>query len=249
MRNKALIKAIFIFDKKSGRPFIRRTFGDFQAEPFLVMGFLNAIMKFAKEVGKSDLKVIDMQDLRFFFIERNNIIFTVITSIMVPPLDLKFKIKTIVSLFFEKYSSEELTDISREIEYFETFIPTIDEIIEGDVRPLSKEVIEQLSQILEDLIQNPNIAGAGIFSFTGVLLADLLTDKQRDIFFKIFSGLFSGYISGITRVIIDTHAYSIYITHLEEECLLVVFSTTKRFQTSDRSKISETIVKINEVMA
>ncbi|MFX1297100.1 MAG: hypothetical protein ACFFD2_19885 [Promethearchaeota archaeon] len=54
MNDTKLIKAIFIFDKKSGRPFIRRTFGGFNAEPFLVMGFLNAIMKFAKEVGKSD---------------------------------------------------------------------------------------------------------------------------------------------------------------------------------------------------
>ena len=60
MDRSIFIKAIFVFDKRSGRPYIRRTFGGFQAEPFLVMGFMNAIMKFAKEVGKSDLRIIDM---------------------------------------------------------------------------------------------------------------------------------------------------------------------------------------------
>ncbi|MHA1132293.1 MAG: hypothetical protein ACTSQI_00580 [Candidatus Helarchaeota archaeon] len=253
MSGTELVNAIFVFDKKSGRPYIRRTFGNFQAEPFLVIGFLNAIMKFAKEVGKSDLKVIDMQDLRFYFIERTlsekiSIIFTAITNISVSPLDLKFKIKTIESLFLEKYKTEELMDVSREIEFFEKFNPIIDEIIFGDVRPIPKTISGDLEQILADLIQNENIAGAGIYSFTGVQLADRLTDWQREIFLKFFNGIFTVGISGITRVTIDTHAYSIYITYLEEDCLLVVFSTSKRFLTADRSKISETIVKINEII-
>ncbi len=254
MSNTELVKAIFVFDKKSGRPFIRRTFGNFQAEPFLVIGFLNAIMKFAKEVGKSDLKIIDMQDLRFFFIEHSfsekvSIIFTAITNITVSPLDLKFKIKTIESLFLEKYTADELLDVSREIEFFEKFNPIIDEIIFGDVRPVPTEVNEDLEAILTNLIQNENIAGAGIYSFTGINLADQLTDRQKEIFLKFFNGIFTVGVSGITRVTIDTHAYSIYITGLEEDCLLVVFSNSKRFLTADRSKISESIVKINEIIA
>ena len=254
MNDFDLIKAIFIFDKKSGRPFVRRTFGNFQAEPFLVMGFLNALMKFAKEVGKSDLKIIDMQDLRFFFTEKNftenrSIIFTAITHISVSPLDLKFKIKTIESLFLEKYAPEDLLDVGREIEYYETFIPVIDEIITGDVRPVNKEISVEVKDTLEALIQNENIAGAGVFSFTGIILADRLTTDQKKLFFKLFNGIYAGGLSGITRVVIDTHNYSIYITSLEEDCLLVVFSNKKRFQTTDRSKISETIVRINELIA
>jgi hypothetical protein len=254
MSDFELVKAIFIFDKKSGRPFVRRTFGDFQAEPFLVMGFLNALMKFAKEVGKSDLKIIDMQDLRFFLTEKNftdsrSIIFTAITNITVSPLDLKFKIKTIESLFLEKYSPEDLADVGREIEYYEAFIPVIDEIITGDVRPVKKDIAEDVMNSLESLIQNENIAGAGVFSFTGINLADRLTDDQKELFFRLFNGIFAIGLSGITRVVIDTHNYSIYVTSLEEDCLLVVFSNTKRFQTTDRSKISETIVRINELIA
>ncbi|MFX1297101.1 MAG: hypothetical protein ACFFD2_19890 [Promethearchaeota archaeon] len=105
-----------------------------------------------------------------------------------------------------------------------------------------------VTNILKNLIQNKNIAGAGVFSFTGINVADSLTDFQKDIFSKFFNGIFAVGVSGITRVIIDTHNYSIYITTLEEDCLLVVFSSTKRFQTSDRSKISETIIKINELI-
>jgi hypothetical protein len=243
-----LVKAIFVFDKKSGRPYIRRTFGDFQAEPFLVMGFLNAIMKFAKEVGKSDLKIIDMQDLRIFFTEKENIIFTSITSTMVSPLDLKFKIKTIESIFLEKYSSEDLANISLEIEYFESFIPVIDEIIFGDVRYLEDAKRDQMQKLLEKLKTVDNISGAAIFSFTGVTLATVLTTKQRDIFMKFFNGIFGVSISGITRVIIDTLTYSIYITSLEEDCMLVVFSQDKRFQTFDKKKISETILQVNELI-
>ena len=142
-----------------------------------------------------------------------------------------------------------MADISREIEYFEEFIPTIDQIVSGEVRSVNKEYKEKIHQILNDLTQNENIAGAGIFSFTGINLANLMTDKQKELFDGFFTGIFCRGVSGITRVIIDTHNYSIYITNLEEDCLLVVFSNTKRFQTSDRKKISETILKINEIIA
>jgi len=243
-----LIKAIFIFDKKSGRPYIRRTFGDFQAEPFLVMGFLNAIMKFAKEVGKSDLRMIDMQDLRFFFTEKNDIIFTSITSKTVSPLDLKFKIKTIESIFLEKYSAKDLSNVSLEIEYFENFIPIIDEIVFGDVRYLDKDVRAKMQQLLITLTEFENIAGAAILSFTGVILANALTEKQKEIFLKFFNGIFGVGISGITRVIIDTINYSIYIINLEEDCILVVFSKNKQFQTFDKQKINETILQINQLL-
>jgi predicted regulator of Ras-like GTPase activity (Roadblock/LC7/MglB family) len=243
-----LVKAIFIFDKRSGRPFVRRTFGDFQAEPFLVMGFLNAIMKFSKEVGKSDLRMIDMQDLRFFFTEKNNVIFTSITNKIVSPLDLKFKIKTIESIFLERFSEEELADMSREIEYYESFIPIIDEIVFGDVRHVPKERRKHMLSILEALNQNDNIAGAAIISFTGILIADALTDAQRELFLNFFNGIYGIGISGITRVLVDTINLSIYITNLEGDCLLVVFSKTKRFQTADRQKISETILEINNLV-
>lgn len=249
MSRSELIKAIFIFDKKSGRPYIRRTFGDFQAEPFLVMGFLNAIMKFAKEVGKSDLRMIDMQDLRFFFTEKENTIFTSITTKTVSPVDLKFKIKTIESIFLEKYSPKELGNISLEIEYFETFIPIIDEIVFGDVRYLEQAKRDQLQMLLEHLVENDNISGAAVLSFTGITLASALTDTQKEVFLQFFNGIFGIGISGITRVIIDTHSYSIYLTALEEDCILVVFSLNKRFQTYDKKKISETILQVNELIA
>jgi len=243
-----LIKAIFVFDKKSGRPFIRRTFGDFQAEPFLVMGFLNAIMKFAKEVGKSDLRMIDMQDLRFVFTEKNDIIFTSITNKIMSPLDLKFKIKTIESIFLEKYTPEDLANISLEIEYFESFIPIIDEIIFGDVRYLANEKRDQMQSLLDNLIENENIASAAILSFTGILLVSTLTEKQKDVFYKFFNGIFAAGVSGITRVIIDTQTFSLYITSLEEDCILVVFSLSKQFQNLDKKKINETILQVNELI-
>ena len=249
MNRSELIKAIFIFDKRSGRPYIRRTFGGFQAEPFLVMGFLTAIMKFAKEVGKSDLRIIDMQDLRFFFTEKNNIIFTSITSKTVSPLDLKFKIKTIESIFLEKYSQDELANIGLEIEHFESFIPIIDEIVFGDVRHVKKEKRGEMQILLKALTQNENIAGAAILSFTGVILASVMTDSQKELFLKFFNGIYGLGVSGITRVIIDTHNFSIYITHLEEDCILVVFSLNKRFQNYDKKKISETILQVNDLIA
>lgn len=249
MSRSELIKAIFVFDKRSGRPYIRRTFGDFQAEPFLVMGFLNAIMKFAKEVGKSDLRMIDMQDLRFVFTEKNDIIFTSITSKIMSPLDLKFKIKTIESIFLEKYTPEDLANISLEIEYFESFIPIIDEIIFGDVRYLANEKRDQMQSLLDNLTENENIAGAAILSFTGILLVSTLTEKQKEVFYKFFNGIFAAGVSGITRVIIDTQTFSLYITSLEEDCILVVFSLSKQFQNLDKKKISETILQVNELIA
>jgi len=241
------IRAIFIFEKKSGRPFVRRTYGNFQAEPFLVMGFLNAIMKFSKEVGKSDLRMIDLQDLRFFFTEKENVIITAITHKSVSALELKFKIKTIESLFLERFKAEELADIGREIEYFEDFIPVIDEIVRGDVRYLDYKAKKKLKEVLENLITD-GFSGAAVFSFNGVIFAESLSEKQREIFLKFFDGIFCSGVSSISRVIIDTYEYSIFISALEEDCFLIVFDTNKRFQDSDIEKISEIVLELNSLI-
>jgi len=242
------VRAIFIFDKRSGRPFVRRTYGNFQAEPFLVMGFLNAIMKFSKEVGKSDLRMIDLQDLRFFFSEKENVIITAITHKAVSALELKFKIKTIESLFIERFKSEELADVGREIEYFEDFIPVIDEIVRGEVRFLDEAAKEKMQQVLENLVSDGDFTGAAVFSFNGVIFASALTEKQKEVFLKIFDGIFSSGVSGISRVIIDTYEYSIYSSGLEEDCFLMVFSSSKRFQDLDLEKISEFILELNSLI-
>lgn len=243
------VRAIFIFEKKSGRPYVRRTYGNFQAEPFLVMGFLNAIMKFSKEVGKSDLRMIDLQDLRFFFTEKESVIITAITHKSVSALELKFKIKTIESLFLERFKPDELNDVGREIEYFEEFIPVIDEIVRGDVRYLQGDQKEKMHQTLENLIREKNFGGAAVFSFNGIVFAEVLSEKQREMFEKFFDGIFCSGISGIRKVAIDTYDYSVHIYGLEEDCFLIVFSSEKRFEEADKEKLDDFIVELNSLIA
>lgn len=243
------VRAIFIFEKKSGRPYVRRTYGNFQAEPFLVMGFLNAIMKFSKEVGKSDLRMIDLQDLRFFFTEKENVIITAITHKSVSALELKFKIKTIESLFLERFKTEDLMDVGREIEYFEEFIPVIDEIVRGDVRYLQNQQKDKMRQTLENLIREKNLGGAAVFSFNGIVFAEVLSEKQRVVFEKFFDGIFCSGISGIRKVSIDTYDYSVNIYGLEEDCFLIVFSTEKGFLEVDKEKLNDFILELNSLIA
>ena len=249
MIRQEIIKGFLIFEKRSGRPYIHRTYPGFNADPFLLIGFLNAMIKFAKEamVGKTDIRLIDMHNLRFAFMESHGIIFTAISSNIGCPLDLEFKIKTIESLFLETFSEEELMNPSLSIAHYNNFNPIVDEIIEGEVKFIHLDKINKIKKMMDELKQkNDDILGLAIISFTGIVLVNGLELEHYDLIGQLINNLFSTRISGIEQFIIQLIKISIYIQLLSIDSFLVTVINRNKMQDirnedfrSFKSKISE----------
>ncbi|MHA1379859.1 MAG: hypothetical protein ACTSRG_15930 [Candidatus Helarchaeota archaeon] len=248
MSKVEVIKAIFIFEKKSGRPFIRyMPSRDFKIEPFLVIGFLTAIMKFSKEVGRSDLKMIDMENLRFVFTEKDDIIFNAITTKLVKPLDLMFKLNTIATIFLNQYTKEELTNPKVALEFYDTFLETIDEIIHGEVRGLETSKEKKIRKLLQEFNKDNGVSGSGVLSFTGDFLVNSFSnDEEVDIVFTIFNSIFETKIFGINKFYINIENRDIFIRRLDEETLFAVISNK---DVDDlHAGISEIMPKIKQII-
>ncbi|NVM03778.1 MAG: hypothetical protein HWN67_15720 [Candidatus Helarchaeota archaeon] len=250
MSSVEVIKAIFIFDKKSGRPFIRfRPSRDFQIEPFLVIGFLTAIMKFSKEVGRSDLKMIDMENLRFVFTEKDGIIFNAITTKLVKPIDLMFKLNTISTIFLNEYTMEELLDPKIALEYYDGFKNTIDEIIHGTVRGLELERESKLKEILNEFNKNNELDGSGIISFTGDFLVTAFNKiEDEETVHSIFNSIFETKIFGINNFTITILNRHIIITRIEEESLLVIIMREDQICPTIEENIEEIKKRIRKIL-
>ena len=243
-----IVKALFIFNKKSGRPFIRYLGrrGDFDIEPFLVIGFLTAIIKFSREVGKSELKIIDMEEMRFVFTEKDDTVVCAVTTKLINPLDLLFKVQTIETLFLNSFTEEELINPRIELEFFETFLPTLEEILFGTVRTFSDEEIKKIKAILDDFVDfHKKMAGGAIVSFTGDILVSAFRSKeQEEVVRTFFNAVFGTRVSGIEKILIELsqlsfEGHSILFERVEEETLLVLISKSGEYLQSHEEPIQK----------
>ncbi len=225
-----LIKGFLIFEKRTGRPFIHRTYPGFNADPFLLIGFLNAMIKFAREamVGRTNIRLIDMHDLRFAFMESKGIVFTAICSSLCSPLDLEFKIKTIISLFLEAYSEKEWTDPSLSIDHYSPFNKIVDEILKGEVKYVEATKVKHLQELLKDFkTKKEEIIGIAIISFTGIIIVNYLQSEHYELISSLINSLFSIHISGIKTLYLHLVDKYILIKAVSIDCYLVYIFNTK----------------------
>lgn len=252
-----IVKALFIFNKKSGRPFIRYLGrrGEFDIEPFLVIGFLTAIIKFSREVGKSELKIIDMEELRFVFTEKEDVVVCAVTTKLINPLDLLFKVQTIETLFLNSFNEEQLNNPRIELEFFETFLPTLEEVLYGSVRSFSEEEIKQIKVILDKFVKkHVKMHGSAIVSFTGdILVKSFGNDEQEEIVRTFFNAIFGTRVSGIEKILIELsqlsfEGYSILFQRIEEETLLVLISKSGEYLQSHEEPIQKLSYEISKLL-
>lgn len=251
-----IVKALYIFNKKNGRPFIRfvKNQQDFAVESFLVIGFLTAILKFSKEVGKTDLKIIDMEDLRFIFTEKDGIVFTAITATTINPIDLLFKLKTIESIFLNEFTPDELSNSRLELEYFNKFIPVVDEIIHGDVRYIEPEEKEEVREKLKKFLKtHEKLFGLALISFTGEFIIDEINDPDYlNAVKSLFNAVFGTRLTGITHFFVNFSfggEYAIYIKRIEEETLIAVIGKSEQYLLGIADNITNLIDEIEKIIS
>ena len=252
-----IVKALFIFNKKSGRPFIRYLGrrGEFDIEPFLVIGFLTAIIKFSREVGKSDLKIIDMEEMRFVFSDKDDVVVCAVTTKFINPLDLLFKVQTIETLFINTFTEDQLVNPRIELEFFETFLPTLEEILYGTVRTFSDDERSKIKNILDGFLErHKKMSGAAIVSFTGdILVASFGYSKQEEIVRTFFNAIFGTRVSGIEKILIELselsfEGHSILFDRIEEETLLVLISKSGQYLQAHEEPIQKLCHDISKLL-
>ena len=176
------VKAFFIFQKDEGHTLFTRTYEKRSKAPdaHLVVAFLTAMFSFAKTSSLSELKVVDMTDIRFSFIEKDELIFAVLVSPLVSPLDVQFKLSTLASLFFEEYG-EELQSLKLiDTDMFISFKKSVDEVFKGETRRMLQSSKNAAEFYLKKLVDRETGArGAMIVSFTGDILLEYKMDQQR----------------------------------------------------------------------
>jgi len=251
MNNSDTIKGFLIFEKRSGRPYINRTYPGFNADPFLLISFLNAMIKFAKEamIGRTEIKMIDMQDLRFAFIESKGIIFTAISSNRESPLDLEFKIKTIESLFFETFTEKELRNPALSLEHYKSFNQVVDEVLKGEVRYIHPSKAQRMKKILlEFKNKQKEILGLAIISFTGIVLVNCLKPKHYELVSKIINSLFSAHLSGMSSFKLELHDILMCMEKISIDSYLIFIFNKNELKSINHEEYNKLKQKITEIL-
>ena len=247
------VKAFFIFQKETGHALFTRSYEQKSSAPdaHLVVAFLTAMFSFAKSSSLSDLKVVDMTDIRFSFIEKENLIFAVLVSPLVSPLDIQFKLSTIASLFFSDYR-EKIPDISSVIDtdVFEDFTDSVDEIFEGETRAMLKSSKNAAQFYLRKLVDKKETGarGAMIVSFTGDILLEYEMDQHRmSAAIKILN--VGTYMTNLRYLVVASEATHLVAYKISEGLLLVVDGDVSVVGVESLVvNVSETVKQIKEII-
>lgn len=245
------IKAFFIFRKESGETLFTRSYETDKArtpDAHLVVAFLTAMFSFAKS-SLSELRVVDMTDLRFSFIEREGLVFAILASPLVSSMDIQFKLKTTASLFLSEYG-DNLNQINIvDTDMFTSFTEKVDEVFTGETREMLTSSKNATKFYLRKLVQSEEggIRGAMIISFTGDILIEYHMDQQQMAgAIRILN--VSTYMRNLRYLVVSSEATHLVAYKISEGLLLCVDGDPTARLESLVVRISETVKQIREVV-
>ncbi|MHA1382563.1 MAG: hypothetical protein ACTSR3_02275 [Candidatus Helarchaeota archaeon] len=219
------IKALIIFNKATEDLYVNYIVSrEFQINPHYIVSFLKATLMFAKKIGQSEAKIVDVEKLRLLFIEQQNIIFTIISTKLVSPIDTLSKLNTISTLFLNEFSEEMLNNEKKYRKQFSNFEVIIQEIIHGELTALENEKKSQIKKLLEELNEAETILGSGILSFSGKILVNTFNNHEINLINAIFNSMYEMKISGITKIFVEFQNLNFFSNKLNDEIVLVVMS-------------------------
>ncbi len=245
------VKAFFIFEKDQGTTLFTRSYERSSTAPdaHLVVAFLTAMFSFAKTTSLSDLRVVDMTDIRFSFIEKNGLIFAVLVSPLVSPLDIQFKLSTIASLFFSDYGAKlESIDIV-DTEMFSSFNDCVDEVFTGETRQMLKSSKNAALFYLKKLVskEETGARGAMILSFTGDILLEYKMDQPRmAAAIRILN--VGTYMTNLRYLVVASESTHLVAYKISEGLLLAVDGHPSYGLEDLVVNVSETVKQIKEII-
>ena len=246
MTKEELIKALLIFDKKTGTPFIHYVPAeDFDKDPNLIISLLTSVIKYSKELGQTNLKMLDLEGFRLVFTEKQDIVFNAISNKLVNPMDLLFKLNTIQTLFLNEFTEEILSDPNISKNYFDNFVEKIDEIINGDLRVLENK--QSVKKILERFNKNKFVIGSAVLSFAGNFLVNTFSKTETNLIQGIFNTNFELIVAGIKKALIEFRNMTFYTKKIDDQTLFAtIIENVKNFEKIQAKidKVGEEIIKV-----
>ncbi len=247
------IKAFFVYQKETGNTVFTRSYeikGTKTPDAHLVVAFLSAMFSFAKSSSSlSELRVVDMTDLRFSFIERGGLVFAALASPLVSPMDLKFKLTTISSLFLSEYA-DKLNEVELiDTDMFEGFNEIVDGVFLGETREMLTSSKNAALFYLKKLVQQKDIGvrGAMIVSFTGDILIEYEMDQKRMVgAIKLLN--VSTYMRNLRYLVVSSESTHLVAYKISEGLLLYVDGDPSSKLENLVVKASETVKQIKEVI-
>ncbi|MFW9778856.1 MAG: hypothetical protein ACFFE8_08380 [Candidatus Heimdallarchaeota archaeon] len=245
------IKAFFIFRRESGDTLITRSYEEIDRQapdPHLVVAFLTAMFSFAESSALSDLRVVDMEDVRFSFIEKDGLVFAVLASPLVSTMDLQFKLKTISSLFLSEHPNQKDIQLI-DTEMFKNFSIQVDAVFKGETRELLSSSKEAALFYLRKLVKNEDVGirGAMIVSFTGEPVVEFQMDRDRmSTFITILT--VSSHMRNLRYLIASSEATHLVAYKISEGLILCIDGNPDTRLESLVVKISDTVAQIKEII-
>ncbi|MFX0133244.1 MAG: hypothetical protein ACFFDN_06340 [Candidatus Hodarchaeota archaeon] len=235
-----ILKALIIFDKKTGNPYINYfPDKDFNMDPNLIINFLTSVLDFSKKFGQN-LKMFDMESFRLVFTEKQDIVFNAISNRLVNPMDILFKLNTIQSIFLNEFSEDILSNPDIPSNYFDNFLKKIDEIINGDLRVLKNK--PKIKKVLDTFHKKDFVMGSGLLSFAGNFLVSTFNKADTILIQSLFNSYFEMIVAGINKAIIEFLNRTFYIKKIDDQTLFVVIiKNDKEFK-----QIESEIEKVRE---
>jgi hypothetical protein len=96
-----------------------------QVEDQLFSGLLSAILNFTSEVTSDKIEKIEMQEGKFLFFTKKNLIFIIKTKLNVSDDKIKQKIQQLEELFIHKFEKE-LEEFQGDVKKFQVFEKDLD---------------------------------------------------------------------------------------------------------------------------
>lgn len=246
------IKAFFIFKKETGETLFTRSYekdGVETPDAHLVVAFLTAMFSFAESSSLSELRVVDMSDLRFSFIERDGLVFAILASAFVSTMDLQFKLTTIASLFLSDFGTKIDNIQIIDTEMFASFNEKADEVFLGETREMLTSSKNAAKFYLRKLVQNEEtrVNGAMIISFTGDILIEYhMNQEQMAGAIRLLN--VSTYMRNLRYLVVSSEVTHLIAYKISEGLLLCVDGDPSAQLERLVVKIAETVKQVQEVI-
>ncbi len=217
------IYSFLAFVRSSGLPVLFRNYQEsLSMEPGLVSAFLTAMISFAREAQLSDLKQVDMADLRLVFIEEDPVVFATLVSRFVSPLDLEFKLRTIKSLFFEEFNREDINILASNQTSFRDFAKIVDEIMLGETRGIDPSIKAAVREAIDDTMLDSGMTSLAVLSMTGNVIVNRFQDKKLlEGAIRFLDATYVGQIHGLKSMILGSEDHTVIFMDSGKGLMLV----------------------------
>ncbi|MFX0013794.1 MAG: hypothetical protein ACFFB2_03440 [Promethearchaeota archaeon] len=231
--------AFFVFQMKGGKPLIEKEFRSTkEAKSFpttMIYSLLNSAYDISQgleeeSIEEGQLFHVDFASMRIAGIIRpEGLLFSLISSLSASILDIEFKLRTLMTLFFGNFSDKlskktiRLSGVEKEM-----FDESIQTVMTGESRYMSESMKREVEEhIIAWIISEDSIRGACVSSFTGAIIVNKMDIEILPSAVRAIRGAFAAQLEKPRFFLTVSGDSNIFVYIIGEGLLLLVDSDPK----------------------